>query len=209
MLLVGQDRGQVLVSEPAGQRRGAQRLIDSGRAVQFGERHRFGHLGAHPRRAGRGGLYQPGGRAVADGQKRRLGRVGGFGGAVPGQCATPGMITGVMGVADLGSPTLPARMAGDLDRAAVLDDGDDEFLTTPAHQTRSSIYRCGTEYRTPSTLIVESHPTRRVSPNARATGWAGSTCSRGSSSTNSSAGTRPVARCGRALTWAQKSRHAC
>ena len=59
VLLVGQDRGQVVVGEPAGQRRGAQRLVDGGRAVQLGERDRFGHLRAHPGCAGRGGLDQP------------------------------------------------------------------------------------------------------------------------------------------------------
>ncbi|BBZ21560.1 hypothetical protein MGAD_58950 [Mycolicibacterium gadium] len=36
-------------------------------------------------------------------------------------------------VADLRSPALPTGVAGDLDRAAVGDDGDHQLLATPAH----------------------------------------------------------------------------
>ena len=63
-------RGEVGIAEAAGQRRGAQRLIDSGDAVQFGQRDGLGHLEPDPprRRSRRPRSARP--RAVADRQER-------------------------------------------------------------------------------------------------------------------------------------------
>ena len=74
--LVAGDGQQVTVTEPAGQRRGAQRGVHRGGPGQRGELDRLGHLRADPGRARGGGLGQPGPGAVADRQERRL-RLGG------------------------------------------------------------------------------------------------------------------------------------
>jgi hypothetical protein len=83
-LLVGQDRGQVIVSEAAGQRRSAESLIDRGGAVEFGEGDGLGHLRPHPGGAGCGGLDEPRRGAVPDGQERGLGRIAGVWGPLTG-----------------------------------------------------------------------------------------------------------------------------
>ena len=70
--LVAGDGQQVTVAEPARQRGGAQRGINSGRPGERGELDRLGHLRADPGGARGGGLGQPGPGAVADRQERFL-----------------------------------------------------------------------------------------------------------------------------------------
>jgi hypothetical protein len=124
-VLVLQDRAEVVIGEPAGQRRSAERLVDRGGAVQLGERDRFGHLRPDPSRPGGSRLDQPRRRAVADGQERRLGRVSSVWCPLPRHSAAAGMIGRVMLVADLRAAPLPARVTGDLPRAGGrVDDGD-------------------------------------------------------------------------------------
>jgi hypothetical protein len=55
--------------EPAGNRGQPQRLVDLLHAEHGGQLDGTGHLGAHPRGAGRAGLGQPPVRAFANGQE--------------------------------------------------------------------------------------------------------------------------------------------
>jgi hypothetical protein len=102
------------------------------------------------RRTGRGSLEQPGGRAVDDSQKRRLGRVGR---AVCGPRAARAVRdgTGAMLLANLWSPALPrawrAISTGPPSLTTVTTNSSPHQRT----QTRSSMCLCGTEYRTAST----------------------------------------------------------
>jgi hypothetical protein len=75
-VVVGEDRGEVPVSETARIRRSAQRLVDQLVAVQRGEVDGLGELAPHSARAGRGGSDQPCLRARADRKERLVVRAG-------------------------------------------------------------------------------------------------------------------------------------
>src|SRR5207248_203106 len=66
LLLVGEDRREVTIGEPACIRARPQRTVDLLVAVELGEIDRLGHLAPQALRALRGGLDQPLLRAVAE-----------------------------------------------------------------------------------------------------------------------------------------------
>jgi hypothetical protein len=72
LLLVGEDRGEVTVGEPAGVRARPQRTLDLVVAVELGEVNCFCHLATNPGSALSGGGDQPGLGAITEGQELPL-----------------------------------------------------------------------------------------------------------------------------------------
>ena len=70
LLLVGEDRGEIAVSEPLGLRARFERVVHDTAAVKLGEVDGLAELASQPARAGRGGLGQPLLRTSADPKER-------------------------------------------------------------------------------------------------------------------------------------------
>jgi hypothetical protein len=169
--LVGQDHRQVLIVEAPGQRGGPEGLVDRGEAVQLGQRHGLGHLGAHPSSARRGGLAQPLRGAGPDGQERLLGRAARPGDPVTGHRPPRGVAVGVVLVADLRAAAPSPLVAGDFAGPVLgLDDGDHELVAGEPGPDPGVDQLMRHRVAHPPTEMVASHPTRRVSPNAVVTG---------------------------------------
>ena len=132
------DRGQIAVGEPAGDRRQAERRVDPVRADHGGQLDRAGHLRADPLRAGGGGLGQPPLRAVTDSQERGLG----FGPRPRPRLArpVPARVVRVVLVADGRAARHRQTVPGDLGRAPAGAGGDHQFLPgSPAPHPRAGV----------------------------------------------------------------------
>jgi hypothetical protein len=114
--LVGQDRQQVAVAEPA-----RQRLVDHAGAVELGQRDRLGHLAAHPARAS-GGASTSHARAPSPMPRNACS-------AAVRACGvrSPGALRVVL-VGQDGLAALPTPVPGDLPGAVVVDHGDHDLV---------------------------------------------------------------------------------
>ena len=120
--LVGQDCHQVAVGEPLDGRRRAQRAVDFGGAVQFGQGDCVGHLRPDVPDPCLSCFLQPERRSRPDGQELRFGRGGRLGDPL-----VAGALW-VVRVVDARVARRGAGVPGDLDRLAVHHRGHDQVL---------------------------------------------------------------------------------
>ena len=195
------DRQQVTVADPTRQRRGAQRLVDHPGAMELGQGDRLGHLGAHSAGAGRGGLDQPRTGTITDGQERLLGR----GPRLWGPLAWRLGPRRVVRLAQDGLAALPAWVPGDLSGAGLVDHGDHDLVAGVADPDPlddvDQLVGDRIAHPAEGDGAVPADRAGLPERDCDRLGWQG--CSRVRSWASSSAGGRPVTRCGRVLTSSQ------
>ena len=117
--------GQVIVGEPAGDRRQPESMVDLCGADHGGELDCAGHLGADPLRPGCAASHQPPGRALAQRQERDLPGGPGPGAGLPRP--VPGRAARVMLIADPRVTRRGQQVAGDLGQPAACPGHDDQL----------------------------------------------------------------------------------
>src|SRR5699024_8001556 len=120
--VVVDDRGQVALGEAPGRGGDPEACVNLIGADQGGQLQGGGHLGPDPDRPGRGGLDQPGVRAVPESKEGPFGMAAGSRARQPGCAVGLLRVIGVVGQVDLRGTGGRELVAGDLDQPAPAPD---------------------------------------------------------------------------------------